>query len=509
MTRRANTRRSSAVAAKTRGVTMKLAFKLAAVFLLAVTLLGVAHVYYRIEHESVLFREQTLAEIYKLADALDDKVLERMLTEDPEDEILLVAGENDEQGRIITRLVELTGARDHIGDPWAARTLLTPTMIAEHEFVQTRGDDGTFHLTAYWEITVVERPPVFLEFSRPMLALDREKQDAYHRAYWLIGSMVFFTGIVAIGVGVRFVGNPLQQLIEKTQQIAQGKLDEPLKLNTHDELSDLADSLNGMCDELSDSRRAVEQETTARLAALEQLRHSDRLQTVGRLASGMAHELGTPLNVVAGRANLIASGKLGGEEITESAEAIKLQANRMTQIIRQLLDFARRGAPSRIDVDLCELVGQTAHMLSSLATKQNVEIVSPEGAKAVPAHVDAGQMQQVLTNLIVNAIQAMPRGGTIHLDVYAKRTRRPNVTGQSEYEYHCIDVQDDGDGIEAAGLVKLFEPFFTTKGAGEGTGLGLSIAQGIVEEHGGWIEVRSAPGEGACFTIYLPVEVAS
>jgi signal transduction histidine kinase len=223
----------------------------------------------------------------------------------------------------------------------------------------------------------------------------------------------------------------------------------------------------------------------------------------------MAHELGTPLNVVAGRANLIASGKLAGEEIVESAKAIKLQTDRMTQIIRQLLDFARRGAPSRIDVDLGELVRQTADMLSALASKQNVEIVNPERAEAVPAHVDAGQMQQVLTNLIVNAVQAMPRGGTIHLDVYGKKVRWPDIKEGPEGEYHCIDVQDNGDGIERANLANLFEPFFTTKGAGEGTGLGLSIAQGIVEEHGGWIEVRSAPGEGACFTIYLPVEVTS
>lgn len=488
---------------------MKLAFKLAAVFLLAVTLLAVGHVYYRIEHESALFHEQTLADISKLADALDDKVLARLLTDDPEDEILLVASENDEQGRIVTRLVELSDEHEHIGAPRAPASWFTQAVIAKHEFVQTRDEDGALHLTAYWQIVVAERSPVLLEFSRPLFALQREKQDAIQRAYWLIGSMVFFTGIVAIGVGVCFVGNPLQQLVEKTQQIAQGNLDEPLKLNTHDELSDLADSLNGMCSKLSASQRAVEQETAARLAALQQLRHADRLQTVGRLASGMAHELGTPLNVVAGRASLIASGKLGGDEITESAQAIKLQADRMTQIIRELLDFARRGTPSRIDVDLCELVGQTARMLSALASKQNVEIINPERTEAVSAHVDVGQMQQVLTNLIVNAVQAMPRGGTIHLDVYPKKARRPDIVDQPECEYHCIDVQDDGDGIAAANVGKLFEPFFTTKGSGEGTGLGLSIAQGIVEEHGGWIEVRSAPGEGACFTIYLPVEVAS
>lgn len=488
---------------------MKLAFKLAAVFLVAVILIAVGHVYYRIEHESALFHADTLADIHRLADILDDKVIERLRTDDPDDEILFVNGVNEDQGQIFTRLVELTDHRAHIGAPRAPRGWLNQTVIAQHEFVQTRDDDGVIHLTAYWQLIVAERPPVLLEFSRSFRALEREKEDAYRRAYWLVGSMFVLTSIVSLGVGIRFVGRPLRRLVEKTKAIAKGNLDEPLHLGTHDELSDLAESLNDMCDELSASQQAVEAEAAARLAAVEQLRHADRLQTVGRLASGMAHELGTPLNVVAGRATLIVSGKLGEEEISESAAAIKLQADRMTQIIRQLLDFARRGAPTRTDVDLCELVRQTARMLKSLAAKTNVEMIDPECAGPVSAHVDTGQIQQVLTNLIVNAIQAMPRGGTIHLDVYNKTARRPGSTSQPECECHCIDVQDNGEGIAAADLGKLFEPFFTTKGSGEGTGLGLSIAEGIVGEHGGWIEVRSTAGEGACFTVYLPTEVAS
>ncbi|MCA9103389.1 MAG: HAMP domain-containing histidine kinase [Planctomycetales bacterium] len=486
---------------------MKLAFKVAGVFLVAMTLLAIAHVYYRIEHESRLFREQALADTQKLAAALNDQVIACVLTDDPADELLLLRSQNAEQGTIVTRLVALSGGPEHIEKPWAPQQWFNPHVLARHEFVQTRGTKGDAYLTAYWEVAAPQRPTVMLELSRPLRALEEEKRDAIHRALWLIASMVLSTAVVSLAVGVRFVGRPLQQLVTKTQQIADGKLDEPLELHTHDELSDLATSLNGMCEKLSASQRAVEEEAAARVAALEQLRHADRLQTVGRLASGMAHELGTPLNVVAGRANLIASGRLSAAEVVESAEAIKSQADRMTPIIRQLLDFARRGAPSRSRADLVQLVRATAHMLGGIAAKNNVQIVEPEQAGPVLVHVDEGRLQQVLTNLVVNAVQAMPRGGTINLDVYQKKARRPGAAECLERDYYCIDVQDTGDGIDPANLDQLFEPFFTTKGSGEGTGLGLSIAQGIVEEHGGWIAARSQPGQGACFTVYLPVEV--
>ncbi len=151
--------------------------------------------------------------------------------------------------------------------------------------------------------------------------------------------MLLISGLLAVLLGVRFVGRPLEQLIAKARRIGGGDLEGPVHLHSHDELAELAENLNAMCANLAESQTKLRQETAARITALEQLRHADRLKTVGRLASGIAHELGTPLNVVAGRAGLIGSGKLDAEQIAQSAAAIKPEADKMTEIIRQLARF--------------------------------------------------------------------------------------------------------------------------------------------------------------------------
>jgi signal transduction histidine kinase len=237
---------------------------------------------------------------------------------------------------------------------------------------------------------------------------------------------------------------------------------------------------------------------------MEQLRHADRLKTVGRLASGIAHELGTPLNVVSGRAELIASGKLVGNEITGSAAAIKAEAEKMTGIIRQLLDFARANSPHKAPADLWQVVSQTVGLLRALAEKRKARLCFVPGSDPAVAEVDAAQIQQVLTNLIVNAIQAMPEGGEVNIHVRRQAARDPGSREDRQEAYFAIEVRDQGVGIAAENIQHLFEPFFTTKGVGEGTGLGLSIAYGIVQEHGGWIDVTSRPDEGSCFTVFLP-----
>jgi signal transduction histidine kinase len=122
------------------------------------------------------------------------------------------------------------------------------------------------------------------------------------------------------------------------------------------------------------------------------------------------------------------------------------------------------------------------------------------------ASVDSGQVRQVLTNLIVNAVQAMPDGGHIQISLAGRRTTPPDLDAATEGDYVGLTVSDDGPGIDPEHVEQIFEPFFTTKDVGEGTGLGLSIAHGIVQEHDGWINVTSTPGEGTSFTVYLPRE---
>jgi two-component system, NtrC family, sensor kinase len=253
---------------------------------------------------------------------------------------------------------------------------------------------------------------------------------------------------------------------------------------------------------LGDQQQRIRSEAAERLAAMEQLRHADRLKTVGRLAAGIAHELGTPLNVVSGRAGLIASGKLSDEEIQQSAWTIKAEAERITGIIRQLLDFARRRSPQRVQIDLRDVARQTTQLLEPLALKRGVTLTVQGNGHAVTACADFAQIQQVVTNLVMNAIQAMGNGGQVCVRMGNQTRGAETDAAPSNHAFLC--VEDQGTGITPEDLEHIFEPFFTTKHVGEGTGLGLSIAEGIIREHGGWMEVDSRPGEGSRFTVFLP-----
>jgi signal transduction histidine kinase len=175
----------------------------------------------------------------------------------------------------------------------------------------------------------------------------------------------------------------------------------------------------------------------------------------------------------------------------------------MTAVIRQLLDFARPRAAVKAPTDLAQLCRRTLQFLESMAARRGIEL-RLRAADAVCAEVDAGQMEQVMTNLVVNAIQATPAGGSVELGVLRAEAVPPAEHGGGPGDYCRLDVRDTGSGIEAEHMRRLFEPFFTTKGVGEGTGLGLSVSRGIVRENGGWIEVRSTPGSGSCFSVFLP-----
>ncbi|HEX5748149.1 MAG TPA: HAMP domain-containing sensor histidine kinase [Archangium sp.] len=310
---------------------------------------------------------------------------------------------------------------------------------------------------------------------------------------------------VAMAMGHQLVGRPVEQLVELTRRIGQGDLEARVHLRQKDELATLADAMNQMASGLAAARAQVAAETAARLATLEHLRHADRLGTVGKLASGVAHELGTPLNVVLGRAKMIASGEAEGDETRECAHIITQQVQHMTGIIRQLLDFARRREPQRAPEDLAELVARTLRLLHPMATRRGILLAS-EAEGPLRLEVDGGQIQQALTNLVVNGIHAMKRPGTLRVRLGHARALPPVELGGPEAEWVRVDVMDEGEGISPETLPRVFEPFFTTKDVGEGTGLGLSVSYGLIRDHGGWISVSSEPGRGSCFSIFLPPE---
>ena len=290
------------------------------------------------------------------------------------------------------------------------------------------------------------------------------------------------SGGLAAVLGRRMIGRPVAALAESLRTLESGEFVAPRIAARRDELGTLATELTALSE---------------RLAARDRMRHDDRLRTVGQLASGVAHELGTPLSVVAVRARAIASREATGDEAVAHATAILEQSERMTRLVRQLLDYSRRGSGAASDVDLRAAALQAVEMLEPLARSHGVTMVAETESGDARVHGDASQLQQVITNLVMNGIQAMPTGGRLEIRCGRDDTgRRPARS--------WIRVQDEGPGIAPGDLPHVFEPFFTTKPAGEGTGLGLAVAQAIVEEHGGTITVRSEPGRGTAFTVALP-----
>jgi signal transduction histidine kinase len=310
--------------------------------------------------------------------------------------------------------------------------------------------------------------------------------------------------LLAAGLGTFFVGRPMRALIDKARRVGGGDFSGPLRFPQRDELGELAREMNAMCEQLVEANTLRAAETAARLAALEQLRRADRLTTVGTLASGVAHELGTPLNIVGARAGMIAERETSPEETVESARVIVEACQRMSRIIRQLLDFARPRGPERVAADVRDIARRAMALLGPMATRKGITLKLHEDAVPARAEVDAGQIEQVITNVLVNAMQATPGRGSVEVEVSTERAMPPPDLDGPEAEYVCARVRDDGSGIAPEDLPRVFEPFFTTKDVGEGTGLGLSVAHGIVHEHRGFMTVESAPGRGTTFTIHLP-----
>ncbi len=318
------------------------------------------------------------------------------------------------------------------------------------------------------------------------------------------GLVVLIGGAAIVAWGLIFIGRPLQRFQARLDAIGQGDLTTRLEPKGRDELSRLARGINNMCERLRESQERERQATEQRIAALEQMRHADRLTTIGRLASGIAHELGTPLNVITGRANMIAEEELPADEVKQYAQTIEGQGQRMVGIIRHLLDFARQRRPKQSRTPILDVIDQTVELVQSLGYKSKMRVEADSHAESLRPPMDANQIHQVLINLIENALQAMPEGGEATISVQAVEATPPPDADATPGRYVRIDVRDTGVGIAPEHLDELFDPFFTTKDVGEGTGLGLSIVHGIVSEHGGWIDMTSELGSGSCFSIFLP-----
>ncbi len=348
-----------------------------------------------------------------------------------------------------------------------------------------------------------------LDIGISLARVDREIAATGRRAAWVAGGTVVLV-LVLIGVLIRRnVARPVAALVEGTERVAAGNLEGTIPVHSRDELGALAASFNEMTAALARARaevaglvgtleHRVAERTQELEAAQARLIQSEKLASLGQLAASIAHEINNPLTGVLTYARLLAR-KLGtdipeGEGRRAAQRQLALverETERCCAIVRNLLEFARQREPKVEPLDVKGVVGEALSLVGNRLTIQGIELERRLGALPEVA-ADAGQLRQVFVNILLNACEAMGTGGRLTV------TSHVDAAGDGVE----VAIGDTGPGIPPELLGRIFDPFFTTKE--KGTGLGLSVAYGIVQRHGGRIDVRSRPGEGTTMRVWLP-----
>ena len=328
-------------------------------------------------------------------------------------------------------------------------------------------------------------------------------------------SLLSLTIALVIWLTVRVsIRRPIAELMQTALAFGRGDLSRRLALRRRDEIGQLASAFNGMAESLQAAQAQLLAEAQGRLELERQVQQAQKLAAVGRLASEVAHEIGTPLNIVSGRAEVIQKGLPSDHPLSRHLTTILGQIERITGIIRQLLEYARPRRPALLPVAAAGLFRRTAELLEPMARQRRVTIQAQVPEPLPPILADPDQLQQVLLNLATNALDATPPGGEIRLAARLEDPEtadpRPGVArGHPDDPFLIIEVSDTGRGMPRDRLEQIFEPFFSTKGRRGGTGLGLPIVEDIVRAHRAGIEVRSAEGAGTTVVLRWPLAAHS
>jgi len=321
-------------------------------------------------------------------------------------------------------------------------------------------------------------------------------------------AVFIFLGISGtIGIFVRrSVSHPVRALVDETKRIASGDLGSTLKIESRDEIGELANSFNRMTQDLSKAQeelkewskvleKRVEERTQELKKTQEQLVQSEKLASLGKLAAGIAHEINNPLTGILTYSSLLLKEHKDNPQMKEDLEIVVNETTRCRKIVKGLLEFARQTEPSKAPADINKVVEETLSLLETQALFQNIKIEKRLKKGLPEVMMDVDQIKQVFVNIIINAAEAMSQGGTL------------TIQSDSDPENRFVQVSfiDTGPGIPEENLPKIFDPFFTTKRSGKGTGLGLSVSYGIVQRHNGFLEVKSQLGKGSIFTVKLPL----
>jgi signal transduction histidine kinase len=395
------------------------------------------------------------------------------------------------------------------GAPPAKRPRVDPSALGAIQ----AGDDVVIvdrqyqrvgRIFTYVRVNVGTASPVAIEVSRSLAGHGNVRRAIVRNVALTALGVAALSTLVTTLLGLALIERPLSALVTQARRVGEGDLSYRIATRRRDEIAVVAQEMNRMCDRLRDLQESERAQVNAKTQALAQLRHADRLATVGRLAAGLAHELGTPLNVVHARAKQLVAGELSAADVHDKARIIVDQVDRMTKLIRQLLDFARKREMKPVETDLSSLVKTAISLLEPIARKRSVRLEVIGDTASRTGLVDPEQMTQVLLNLVMNAVHASAPGQAVTIAVGKGLAVPPAEDGRAEQSCVRVEICDHGTGIPSEALPHIFEPFYTTKDVGEGTGLGLSVAYGIVKDHGGWMDVVSRPGEGSVFTVWLP-----
>ena len=484
---------------------MRLTIKITFAVLLGIALIFSVYSYFSIQRERQQLKKNLSREARHIGESLRFLVAELWQQRGEDVAIAFLKRADQDYENTLVRWVWLDGDVALQYQPRVPIEQLEALFNEETVALLAGSPDGQDFLLTYLPLITDGGRVGAIELSESMNELHNYVQESLRRSAIVVGVSVV-SGLLFMGVlGSFWIGRPMRKLHAQAERIGTGDLTTSINLSGGDEFAKLSATIERMRSQLAEAREAEQVANDEKYEALEKLRHTERLATLGQLSAGIAHELGTPLNVIAGRAKLIDSSGMEGVDISRSAKIIGEQAERMTQIIRQLLSFARRGEARKQMLDLNILLRGLQSLLEPIAHEQGIDLTVIETGQPLPVYADSGQLQQVLINLTLNGIQAMENSGTITLTgCRPEAATIPEKLNHKDTVWVCVQVSDQGRGMEPETLQQIFDPFFTTKEVGQGTGLGLSIAYGIVEEHGGWIDVDTTPGKGSCFSVYLP-----
>ncbi|HTS24739.1 MAG TPA: ATP-binding protein [Bryobacteraceae bacterium] len=354
-----------------------------------------------------------------------------------------------------------------------------------------------------------------LDLALNLEPVDHEVANLKYRVLLVTGVEITLISLFIIYFTRRFLGRPIEKLIQACKAVSQMELDQPLGIvHSSEELDELARTFDVMRDRLRTAvaeinqftqnlETKVEERTEQLKVAQKKLQQTDRLASLGQLSASVAHEINNPISGVLNLSMLLQRMlKDDGvppnriEEFRKYLSQVTSETSRVGRIVSDLLAFSRRSKPQRVPTDLNKIVRMTLS-LSQHKMKLNNVLVETSLSESLPAaQCDASQIQQVVLNLLLNAAEA----------TQAKRERRVMVATAPGRGEVVLTVSDNGEGIPPENLTKVFDPFFTTKSEGKGVGLGLAVSYGIIQAHGGDIEVKSQVGEGTTFTVTLPLE---